>query len=265
MSDPVILDVNRRGIATITINRPEVRNAFDESVILRLTELLVELGDREDLRAVVITGAGSAFSSGADVNWMRSMADYSEDQNFEDALQLADLMATLSGFSCPTLARVNGLAFGGGVGLVACCDIAIASTDALFALSEVRLGLVPAVISPYVIDAIGPRQAKRYFLTGERISAVAAKEIGLVHEAVDPDSLDEAVDGTLSMLLLGGPMAARECKELIATVYGRSVDADTALRHKTAEIIAQLRAGEEGQEGLQAFLEKRKPSWVKKA
>jgi methylglutaconyl-CoA hydratase len=265
MSDPVILDVDSRGIATITINRPEVRNAFNESVILRLTELLVELGDHEDLRAVVVTGAGSAFSSGADVNWMRSMADYSEDQNFEDALQLADLMATLSGFACPTLARVNGLAFGGGVGLVACCDIAIASTDAMFALSEVRLGLVPAVISPYVIDAIGPRQAKRYFLTGERISAVKAREIGLVHRAVDPESLDEAIEETLAMLLLGGPMAARECKELIATVYGRSVDADTALRRKTAEIIAQLRAGEEGQEGLQAFLEKRKPSWVKEA
>lgn len=264
MTDSVLLNVDSRGIATITINRPEVRNAFDESVIQRLTDHLVELATRDELRVLVITGAGTAFSSGADVNWMRSMAGFSEEQNFEDALQLADLMATLSGFARPTVARVNGHAFGGGVGLVACCDIAIATEDAVFALSEVRLGLVPAVISPYVINAIGARHARRYFLSGEPIAADQARHIGLVHEVVSSADLDQSIENQLSMLLKGGPVAARECKELIGTVDGRLLGADDALRRRTAEIIAQLRVADEGQEGLQAFLEKRAPKWAGK-
>ena len=262
MTDSVLLDVDSRGIATITINRPEVRNAFDESVLQRLTEHLVELAGRDEIRVLVITGAGKAFSSGADVNWMRSMADFGEEQNFEDAMQLADLMATLSGFARPTVARVNGHAFGGGVGLVACCDIAIATDDAVFALSEVRLGLVPAVISPYVINAIGARHARRYFLSGEPIAADQARHIGLIHEVASRSDLDQAIESQLSMLLKGGPTAARECKELIGTVDGRLLSADDALKSRTAEIIAQLRVADEGQEGLKAFLEKRSPSWA---
>jgi methylglutaconyl-CoA hydratase len=264
MTDSVLLDVDSRGIATITINRPEVRNAFDESVIRRLTDHLVELANRDEIRVLLVTGAGTAFSSGADVNWMRSMAGFSEEKNFEDALQLADLMATLSGFARPTVARVNGHAFGGGVGLVACCDIAIATEDAVFALSEVRLGLVPAVISPYVINAVGARHARRYFLSGEPIAADQARHIGLVHEVVSSADLDQAIENQLSMLLKGGPVAARECKELIGTVDGRLLSADDALRRRTAEIIAQLRVADEGQEGLQAFLEKRAPAWTEK-
>ena len=265
MSDSVILDVDRRGVATVTINRPEVRNAFDDNVIASLTDVLVALAARDDLRILVITGAGKAFSSGADVKWMQSTAGYSEEQNFEDALQLADLMVTLSAFSRPTIARINGHAFGGGVGLVACCDIAIASEEALFALSEVRLGLVPAVISPYVINAIGGRQARRYFLSGEPIAAHEARRIGLVHEVVPAEDLDGTVEDQLLLLLKGGPKAARECKELIGAVNGRLLGADEALQRRTAEIIAQLRVADEGQEGLQAFLEKRPPSWAVKS
>jgi methylglutaconyl-CoA hydratase len=265
MTESVLLNVDSRAIATITLNRPEVRNAFDQSVIQRLTNHLVELAGREEIRALVITGAGKAFSSGADVNWMRSTAGFGAEQNFEDAMHLADLMATLSGFARPTVARVNGHAFGGGVGLVACCDIAIAAEDAVFALSEVRLGLVPAVISPYVINAIGARHARRYFLSGEPIAADQARHIGLIHEVVSRQDLDQAIENQLSMLLKGGPTAARECKELIGTVDGRLLSADDALKRRTAEIIAQLRVADEGQEGLQAFLEKRPPSWADKS
>lgn len=263
MADNVLLQVDSRGVATLTLNRPEVHNAFDAGLILRLTELLVELKSRPEVRAVVLTGAGRSFSAGADVHWMRSMAACDEDENFEDALHLADLMSLLNALPMPTIARVNGHAYGGGVGLVACCDIALASRDARFALSEVRLGLVPAVISPYVMAAIGERNARRLFLSAEPMSAKLARRVGLVHEVARPDELDAFVEQQLGMLLKGGPIALRESKELIFTVEGGGVSADVALKRRTAQIIAQLRVSDEGQEGLAAFLEKRPPEWAR--
>ena len=262
MADSLRFEVDDRGVATMTLNRPEVRNAFDHDLIEQLGARLMEVREREEIRALVITGAGDCFSAGADVNWMRSMVDAGEENNLEDALGLADLMGALHDMGKPTVARVNGHAFGGGVGLVACCDIAIASSDAKFSLSEVRLGLVPAVISPYVLDAIGVRHGRRFFLSGEVMSAKKARRIGLIHEVTKSDRLDEAIEHQLSMLLLGGPAAIRECKALIAMVDGHAMSADRALRRRTAELIAQLRVTDEGQEGLRAFLEKRPPSWV---
>jgi methylglutaconyl-CoA hydratase len=262
MANTVLLEIDRRGIATLTLNRPEVRNAFDAALIQRLTETLMELKSDPSVRALVLTGSGAAFSAGADVNWMRSMAGCSEEENVEDALHLADLLSLLNALPIPTIARVNGHTFGGGVGLVACCDIAIASNEALFALSEVRLGLVPAVISPYVIAAIGARNARRLFLSGEAFDARLARRIGLVHEVAKPNKLDAAVEHQLEMVLRGGPIALRENKELIATVEGGGLSAGAALRHRTAQVIAQLRVSAEGQEGLSAFLEKRAAAWV---
>jgi methylglutaconyl-CoA hydratase len=264
MAKNVLLEVDHRGVATLTLNRPEVHNAFDAALVLRLTELLIELKSRPGVRAVVLTGAGRAFSAGADVNWMRSMAACSEDENVEDALHLADLMSLLNSLPLPTIARVNGHAYGGGVGLVACCDIALASSEARFALSEVRLGLVPAVISPYVIAAVGERNARRLFLSGEAMNAKLARRVGLVHEIAKPNKLDDALEDQLGMLLKGGPNALRESKELIFTVEGGGISADVALKHRTAQIIAQLRVSDEGQEGLAAFLEKRPPEWLRK-
>ena len=264
MAKKVLLEVDRRGVATLTLNRPEVHNAFDAALVLRLTELLIELKSRPGVRAVVLTGAGRAFSAGADVNWMRSMAACSEDENVEDALHLADLMSLLNSLPLPTIARVNGHAYGGGVGLVACCDIALASSEARFALSEVRLGLVPAVISPYVIAAVGERNARRLFLSGEAMDAKLARRVGLVHEIAKPNKLDDALEDQVGMLLKGGPNALRESKELIFTVEGGGISADVALKHRTAQIIAQLRVSDEGQEGLAAFLEKRTPEWLRK-
>lgn len=262
MASNILLEIDRRGVATLTLNRPEVRNAFDAALIQRLTETLMELKAEPGVRALVLTGAEPAFSAGADIHWMRSMAGCSEEENVEDALHLADLLSLLNALPIPTLARINGHTFGGGVGLVACCDIAIASNEALFAMSEVRLGLVPAVISPYVIAAIGTRNARRLFLSGEAFDARLARRIGLVHEVAKPNKLDAAVEHQLEMVLKGGPVALRENKELIATVEGGGLSADAALRLRTAQIIAQLRVSAEGQEGLTAFLEKRPAAWV---
>lgn len=264
MAKNVLLEVDRRGVATLTLNRPEFHNAFDAALVLRLTEMLVELKSRPEVRVVVLTGAGRSFSAGADVKWMRSMAGCSEDENFEDALHLADLMSLLNSLPLPTVARVNGHAYGGGVGLVACCDIALASSEARFALSEVRLGLVPAVISPYVVAAVGERNARRLFLSGEAMNAKLARRVGLVHEIAKPNKLDDALDDQLGMLLKGGPNALRESKELVFTLEGGGKSADDALKHRTAQIIAQLRVSDEGQEGLAAFLEKRLPAWARR-
>ncbi len=262
MATNALLETDARGVATITLNRPEVHNAFDAALVARLTELLVEIKSRDDVRVVVLTGAGRSFSAGADMNWMRAMAACSEEENIEDALHLADLMSLLNALPLPTIARVNGHAYGGGVGLVACCDIAIASNEARFALSEVRLGLVPAVISPYVIAAIGARNARRLFLSAEAMNAKLARRVGLVHEIAKPNKLDAALDDQVEMLLKGGPHALRESKELVFTVEGGGISADDALKRRTAEIIAQLRVSAEGQEGLAAFLGKRSPDWT---
>ena len=264
MSEPIQIHLDERGVATVTLNRPELRNAFDDALIARLDTAISELGDDPKIRVIVLTGAGKAFSAGADINWMRAMAACSHQENHADALRLARLLARLDTVGKPTVARVNGPAVGGGVGLVACCDIAVASTDARFSLSEVRLGLVPAVISPYVTAAIGRRNARRLFLTGELLSAKQARRAGLVHELAKPANLNAAVEDQISQLLLGGPVAQREAKQLIRDVTAAQFGPDAVQKH-TAELIARLRVSDEGQEGLGAFLEKRHASWVVKS
>jgi methylglutaconyl-CoA hydratase len=263
MSENLLLSIDGRGVATVTLNRPDKRNAFGDELITELTDLLKHLDGDAGVRVLVLTGAGDSFSAGADLNWMRAMAGYSETENFTDAVKLADLMATLERMSKPTVARINGHAFGGAVGLIACCDIALASKKAKLCLSEVRLGLVPAVISPYVIAAIGARQARRLFMTAEAISAKQARKIGLVHDVAKPDELEELVEEQVSMLLKAGPRALAEAKRLVKEVMGVSGDRQQALRLSTSAMIARLRVSEEGQEGLSAFLDKRPPAWIK--
>jgi methylglutaconyl-CoA hydratase len=259
MGERVRCEIEARGVARVTLDRADRHNAFDDIVIRELTAELERLGADARVRAIVLTGAGRSFSAGADIGWMRGMAAASEQANREDALALAKLMRTLDGLAKPTVARVNGPAYGGGVGLVACCDIAIASSDARFAFTEVRLGLAPAVISPYVIAAIGTRQARRLFATGETFDAERALAIGLVHGVVAPDMLDSGVEAVLVQLLLGGPAAQGEIKKLVAMVARDAGAPD--LEARTADLIARLRASSEGQEGLGAFLGKREPGW----
>ncbi|WP_426702576.1 enoyl-CoA hydratase-related protein [Rhodanobacter sp. Col0626] len=257
-----ILSERRGAVAWLTLNRPQIHNAFDDTLIAALTEALAAADADPAVRAVVLTGNGSCFSAGADLNWMRGMAGASEQENREDSLRLARLMRNLQFLSKPTVARVNGAAYGGGVGLVACCDIAIGVDTAKFALSEVKLGLVPAVISPYVIAAIGLREARRLFVTGEVFDAAIATRIGLLHASVSGNELDEAIERQLYLLGKAGPLAQREAKQLALRVGG--VDPMQAERIDTAnaELIARLRVSVEGQHGLGAFLDKRAPAWV---
>jgi methylglutaconyl-CoA hydratase len=247
------------GVARLTLARPDVHNAFDDVLIAELTATLESAATHPAVRVLVLTGAGASFSAGADLGWMRRMAQAGADENREDALRLARLMRVLDTFPKPTIARVNGAAFGGGVGLVACSDIAIAADTANFALSEVKLGLVPAVISPYVIAAIGARQARRWFQTAETFGAAEAQRIGLLHAVVAANELDAAVDRQCALLLKAGPVAVREAKALARR--NTSIDADV-LDAANAELIARLRVSPEGQEGLGAFLDKRKPNWL---
>lgn len=249
------------GVVTLTLARPEVHNAFDDHLIAELTHKLRGLDHDASVRAVILAAEGKSFSAGADLNWMKRMTRYSEAENLRDAVGLAGLMRTLSGMTKPTVARVQGAAYGGGVGLVACCDIAIASRSAAFSLSEVRLGLIPAVISPYVIAAIGERNARRYFLTAERFDAEEALRIGLLHSVVDDAELDAAVTGIVGELLKGGPKAITAAKDLISHVAQRPID--QTLAEETAARIAQIRVTPEGQEGIAAFLDKRAPGWTK--
>lgn len=260
MSEETVKVVLENGVASVTLNRPAVHNAFDDALIARLTESLREIGDDPGVRVVVLRGAGKSFSAGADLNWMQRMAGYSRTQNLADAMGLAQLLHTLDSLPRPTIAAVHGVAFGGGVGLVAACDIAVAAETAAFSLSEVRLGLIPAVISPYVVAAIGARQARRYFLTAERFDADEARRVGLVHEVTAPEALEARVAAIVAELLRGGPGALGAAKNLVAAVAGRPVD--TALMADTARRIADIRAGEEAREGVGAFLEKRKPRWL---
>lgn len=256
------LGIERDGaIARIVMQRPEVHNAFDARLIAELTAALGELDRDASVRAVVLTGAGSTFSAGADLNWMRDMARAGENENREDSLRLAALMRALNFLSKPTIARVNGSAYGGGVGLIACCDIAIGTEGAKFSLSEVKLGLVPAVISPYVIAAIGPRQARRMFLTAEVFAADEALRIGLLHQCVAATQLDEAVDRSLHWLGKGGPVAQHEAKQLALRLSGMTPTLAEEIDRDNAKLIARLRVSSEGQEGLSAFLDKRRPSW----
>ena len=250
----------RDGIATVTLKRPAIHNAFDERLIAKLTQTFVELDDERDVRVVVLAGAGRSFCAGADLNWMRRMAAFDHDENLRDATALAAMLRALYALSKPTIARVHGAAYGGGVGLIAACDIAIAVPEATFALTEAKLGLIPATIGPYVIEAIGARQARRYFLTAERFAAAEALRIGLVHEVVDSSQLDARIDGIIGALRAAGPFAQLECKALIRGVAHRPIDADVI--SGTAGHIAAVRASPEGKEGVAAFLDKRTPAWI---
>jgi methylglutaconyl-CoA hydratase len=261
-SDPVLLAVDDKGVATLTLNRPDVHNAFDDRLIAELTHKLREAAHNHAVRVIVLAANGKSFSAGADLNWMKRMAHYSDAENLRDGVALADLMHTITVLPKPTVARVQGPAYGGGVGLVACCDIAVGSRAAVFSLSEVRLGLIPAVISPHVIAAIGERQARRYFLTAERFDAAEALRIGLLHVLVDDAQLDEALRGIVDHLLKGGPKAQGAAKDLIASVANRPID--RRLVEDTAERIARIRVTPEGKEGIAAFLEKRAPGWAAK-
>ncbi len=260
MTEATILrETSATGVATLTLNRPRLHNAFDDVLINDLTAELKSLELDSKVRVVVLTATGKSFSAGADLNWMRRMADYSHEQNRDDARKLAGLMAVLNNLGKPTVARIQGAAFGGGVGLVACCDMVIAADTATFCLSEVKLGLIPAVISPYVVNAIGERQARRYFLSAERFNAQEAWRIGLVHEVVSVGDLDARVDRLLKVLAGNGPEAMVAAKDLAQSVSRGPLD--SALQEDTAQRIAQVRAGNEAKEGLSAFLEKRKPAW----
>ncbi|WP_240125083.1 enoyl-CoA hydratase/isomerase family protein [Thermomonas alba] len=258
---PAALHLDRQGpLARLRLTRPDLRNAFDAALIAELTAALQTLATAPDVRVVVLEGDGPAFSAGADLNWMRAMAAASEEQNREDSLALARLMRTLDELPKPTIARVHGDAYGGGVGLVACCDIAIGVPTAKFGLTESRLGLLPAVISPYVIAAIGSRNARRYFATAEIFDAAEALRIGLLHQVVPTETLDAAVQRQVDLLLNAAPRASATAKQLVRAVCahhdGARHDADNAA------LIARLRVSPEGQEGIAAFLEKRKPRWM---
>lgn len=250
-------------VARVTLNRPEIHNAFNEVVISELTAaikgLAAQAGGADGLRVVVLTGAGKSFCAGADLNWMKKMAAYTYEENIKDALALADLMYTIYTCPLPTIARVNGSAFGGGVGVASACDIVVASTEARFSLSEVKLGLVPACIAPYVIERVGQRNAREFFLTGERISAQKALEIGVANRIAAPDELDGIVDGYIAHLLSSSPQALRWAKDLVSKTPKMKLD---ECRQFNAEMIAKLRVSEEGQEGISAFFEKRKPNWA---
>lgn len=254
---------DRAGIRELRLNRPDVHNAFDDHLIGELTLALQEAGRDSRLRAIVLTGVGASFSAGADLEWMLGMAKASEAENREDSLRLAALMRTLQFLPKPTVARVNGAAYGGGVGLIACCDIAIGVTTAKFGLTEVKLGLVPAVISPYVIAAIGLRQARRLFMTGEIFDADTAARIGLLHHTVSAESLDETVHAVLQQLLKAGPIAQIEAKRLALGMHGLDEPTAERIDRDNAALIARLRVSDEGQEGLSAFLDKRAPGWTR--
>lgn len=260
--DTVLVDV-QGSVARITLNRADVHNAFDDRLIATLTARLRELDASAQVRVVVLAANGKSFSAGADLNWMKRMAAYSEAENLRDAVGLGDLMHTLSTLSKPTIARVQGAAYGGGVGLVACCDIAVGTPETSFSLSEVRLGLIPAVISPHVVAAVGERQARRYFLTAERFDATQAHRMGLLHEIVDASQLDARIDEIIAHLLKGGPKSQTAAKRLIEAVVNRPID--RALVEDTAERIARIRVTPEGREGVAAFLDKRAPGWVGEA
>jgi methylglutaconyl-CoA hydratase len=256
----VVTDIDARGVATVTLNRPEKHNAFDDAVIAELRSTFDELANRTEVRVVVLGSQGRNFSAGADLGWMQRMANYDYEHNLADARLLAEMLASLYRLPQPTIARVQGAAFGGAVGLVSCCDMAVASERASFCLSEVKIGLIPATISPYVIRAMGERAARRYFATAERFTASEAHRLGLVSEVTAEDQLDAAVEQLVGALLQNGPLAVRAAKQLVADVAGHEISPE--LVEDTCEGIARIRVSEEGQEGLGAFLNKRQPAWL---
>jgi methylglutaconyl-CoA hydratase len=260
MSESTVLtSKDARGVVTVTINRPKVRNAIDDTVIRSLTDAFKALHADAGARIVVLTGSGSAFCAGADLDWMRRMAAAGDAENFASAKTISAMLRSLNELAKPTIAKVNGAAYAAAAGLIAACDIAIAAEEAVFSISEVRLGLVPSTISPYVIAAIGAKAARRYFLTGEAFSAAEAQRLGLLHQVVPGNGLDAAIESVIASLLAGGPQSQARAKRLIADIAGRPVD--DALEALTARSIADARASSEGREGIAAFLEKRKPAW----
>lgn len=257
----VLIDIDARGVATLTLNRADKHNAFDEHVIAELAGQLADIAGNDAVRIVLLRAAGASFCAGADLDWMKRMAHYDEAANLADAGALASLLHRLDTLPQPVIACVQGAALGGGAGLVACCDMAVAADNAVFGFSEVRLGLVPATISPYVIRAIGRRAARRWFLTGERFDAATAQRIGLVSTVAAPDALEAEVQRLVLALLDSGPLATRAAKRLIDDVADRNIDAE--LMAFTSRCIADIRGSAEGREGLAAFLDRRAPAWKK--
>jgi methylglutaconyl-CoA hydratase len=247
-------------VATVWLNRPNVRNALDEVLISEITQMVKQLELDAAVRVIVLAGRGKVFCAGADLNWMKRMAGYSAEQNQNDAMGLATMLKTLKQVSKPTIARVHGAAFAGGMGLASACDVVVAEPTAEFCLSEVRIGLIPATISPYVIQALSIQAAKRYMLTAERISAKEAHRLGFVQELCEVGAIDAAIAQISRALISGGPMALAQTKVLIETVVNHSLDDE--LVSETADLIATVRASKEGREGVSSFLEKRKPAWV---
>ncbi len=245
-------------VAKVTFNRPEVHNAFNETMISELSTVFDDIAQNPDIRVVIVTGKGKSFCAGADLNWMRRVKDYSYEDNLKESLELAEMLYKIYASPKPTIARVNGAAIGGGTGLVAVCDIAIAATKAKFSFSEVKLGLIPACISPYVLKKCGEGRCREFFLTGERLTAEKAYNAGLVNAVVPLDEIDTAVDEFVKQLISSGPEAIKKCKELLKKVS--EIPFEEARKY-TAEVIAQLRISDEGQEGMAAFLEKRRPRW----
>lgn len=258
--ESAVLHFSTEGIATITLNRPEVHNAFDEELIERLSNMFADVGHQDGVRAVVIAAAGKSFCAGADLNWMKRAAHFSEEDNREDSVALGQMLKNLHAIPKPTIALVQGPAYGGGLGIVAACDIAVGVSSAKFCLSEVKLGLLPAVISPYVVEAMGIRACRRYFQTAEIFDAAEAYRLGLLHKTVDDvHQLAAERDSLLAHIGKNAPGAMADSKDLIYTVANRPID--QGIIHETAARIAARRATEEGVEGITAFLEKRKPSW----
>ena len=258
--DKVITEIDNLGVARVTLNNPEKHNAFDDQIIAQLTEAFGAVALNPDVRVMILRSNGKSFSAGADLSWMKRMASYSYAENLQDAQALALMLKTLNNMPQPTIARVQGAAFGGAVGLVSCCDMAVAARSATFSLSEAKIGLVPATISPYVIAAMGERAARRYFMTAEHFNAQAANNIGLLSEVIDAEHLDDQVNIFVDALLANGPEAVKAAKRLVFDVSGRAIDQN--LIDHTCEVIAGIRVSEQGQEGLNAFLEKRKPHWL---
>jgi len=260
MTYQTILVEIAHGAATVTLNRPEVRNAFNETVIAELNDVFLDLGQNDQVRAIVLAANGPAFCAGADLNWMKKMATYTPEQNLEDAQQLAEMLYQIYSCSKPVIAKVQGDCYAGGMGLVAACDISVTVDTAQFCLSEVKLGLIPATISPYVIKAMGANAARRYFITAERFTAQQAHRIGFVHEAVAAENLEQTVAQIVNAIVNNGPNAVVAAKWLVEDVTGAEIEED--LLTYTAECIADIRSSDEGREGVRSFLEKRKPGWL---
>ncbi len=260
MEQMVTTQKDVRGVATVTLNNPDKHNAFDNNLIAQISATFGALEEDSSVRVVILQGAGRSFSAGADLAWMRRMADFSHDENIGDANLMAEMFRRINSLSKPTIAKVHGAAFGGGVGLVACCDLVFATPAASFCLSEVRIGLIPAVISPFVIAAIGARAARRYAMTAERFDAATAVQLGLVSELCEEAELDQRIEGLVETLLANGPRAMAAAKQLIADVAGAPIT--DQLMADTSQRIAVIRGSEEGREGVTAFLQKRAASWI---